>query len=99
MYVSVCLKRSKILVSWAYLSSILDCRFNCHKRCASKVPKDCLGEVTFNGGKMRNISAFDALVFEYFACFYFTFLFFFSPEIVDNYKIYSQSSFGGVDFT
>uniref|UniRef100_A0A8C3GQ13 protein kinase C n=1 Tax=Cairina moschata TaxID=8855 RepID=A0A8C3GQ13_CAIMO len=38
-----------------------DCRFNCHKRCASKVPKDCLGEVTFNGGKMRNISAFDAL--------------------------------------
>uniref|UniRef100_A0A8C3CT51 Serine/threonine-protein kinase n=1 Tax=Cairina moschata TaxID=8855 RepID=A0A8C3CT51_CAIMO len=26
-----------------------DCRFNCHKRCASKVPKDCLGEVTFNG--------------------------------------------------
>uniref|UniRef100_A0A8B9GIR2 Serine/threonine-protein kinase n=1 Tax=Amazona collaria TaxID=241587 RepID=A0A8B9GIR2_9PSIT len=26
-----------------------DCRFNCHKRCASKVPKDCLGEVIFNG--------------------------------------------------
>ncbi|XP_030629764.1 serine/threonine-protein kinase D3 [Chanos chanos] len=26
-----------------------DCKFNCHKRCASKVPKDCLGEVTFNG--------------------------------------------------
>ncbi|KAF7253359.1 Serine/threonine-protein kinase D3 [Varanus komodoensis] len=26
-----------------------DCRFNCHKRCASKVPKDCLGEVVFNG--------------------------------------------------
>ncbi|KAB1267097.1 Serine/threonine-protein kinase D3 [Camelus dromedarius] len=26
-----------------------DCRFNCHKRCASKVPRDCLGEVTFNG--------------------------------------------------
>uniref|UniRef100_A0AAY4CNN8 Serine/threonine-protein kinase n=1 Tax=Denticeps clupeoides TaxID=299321 RepID=A0AAY4CNN8_9TELE len=21
-----------------------DCKFNCHKRCASKVPKDCLGE-------------------------------------------------------
>uniref|UniRef100_A0A8C9ETA0 protein kinase C n=1 Tax=Pavo cristatus TaxID=9049 RepID=A0A8C9ETA0_PAVCR len=32
-----------------------DCRFNCHKRCASKVPKDCLGEVVFNGGKMRNM--------------------------------------------
>uniref|UniRef100_A0A8C5SAF3 Protein kinase D3 n=1 Tax=Laticauda laticaudata TaxID=8630 RepID=A0A8C5SAF3_LATLA len=29
-----------------------DCRFNCHKRCASKVPKDCLGEVVFNGGKI-----------------------------------------------
>ncbi|XP_011359730.1 serine/threonine-protein kinase D3 [Pteropus vampyrus] len=28
---------------------ILDCKFNCHKRCASKVPRDCLGEVTFNG--------------------------------------------------
>uniref|UniRef100_A0A8C4ZPH1 Serine/threonine-protein kinase n=1 Tax=Gadus morhua TaxID=8049 RepID=A0A8C4ZPH1_GADMO len=27
-----------------------DCRFNCHKRCASKVPRDCLGEVVFNGG-------------------------------------------------
>uniref|UniRef100_A0A4W3K7M8 Serine/threonine-protein kinase n=1 Tax=Callorhinchus milii TaxID=7868 RepID=A0A4W3K7M8_CALMI len=26
-----------------------DCRFNCHKRCASKVPRDCLGEVLFNG--------------------------------------------------
>uniref|UniRef100_A0A8C1LCV7 protein kinase C n=1 Tax=Cyprinus carpio TaxID=7962 RepID=A0A8C1LCV7_CYPCA len=25
-----------------------DCKFNCHKRCASKVPKDCLG--VFNGG-------------------------------------------------
>lgn len=49
------LSRSKILVLWAYLSFVLDCRFNCHKRCASKVPKDCLGEVVFNGGKMRNM--------------------------------------------
>ncbi|GCC22716.1 hypothetical protein chiPu_0001104 [Chiloscyllium punctatum] len=24
-------------------------KFNCHKRCASKVPRDCLGEVVFNG--------------------------------------------------
>lgn len=30
-----------------------DCRFNCHKRCASKVPRDCLGEVDFNGGKFH----------------------------------------------
>ncbi|XP_023203225.1 serine/threonine-protein kinase D3 [Xiphophorus maculatus] len=26
-----------------------DCKFNCHKRCAAKVPRDCLGEVDFNG--------------------------------------------------
>ncbi|KAG9347381.1 hypothetical protein JZ751_004948 [Albula glossodonta] len=26
-----------------------DCKFNCHKRCASKVPRECLGEVVFNG--------------------------------------------------
>lgn len=51
------LNRSKILVSWYCLSFVLDCRFNCHKRCASKVPKDCLGEVVFNGGKMRNMLA------------------------------------------
>lgn len=28
----------------------LDCRFNCHKRCAPKVPNNCLGEVSINGG-------------------------------------------------
>uniref|UniRef100_A0A670IM48 Serine/threonine-protein kinase n=1 Tax=Podarcis muralis TaxID=64176 RepID=A0A670IM48_PODMU len=27
-----------------------DCRFNCHKRCAPKVPNNCLGEVAINGG-------------------------------------------------
>ncbi|XP_067097311.1 serine/threonine-protein kinase D3-like [Osmerus mordax] len=26
-----------------------DCKFNCHKRCAAKIPRDCLGEVVFNG--------------------------------------------------
>uniref|UniRef100_A0AAZ3RRW2 Serine/threonine-protein kinase n=1 Tax=Oncorhynchus tshawytscha TaxID=74940 RepID=A0AAZ3RRW2_ONCTS len=26
-----------------------DCKFNCHKRCAAKIPRDCLGEVSFNG--------------------------------------------------
>uniref|UniRef100_A0A9R1SP82 protein kinase C n=2 Tax=Cyprinus carpio TaxID=7962 RepID=A0A9R1SP82_CYPCA len=30
-----------------------DCKFNCHKRCASKVPKDCLG--VFNGGMVMSI--------------------------------------------
>uniref|UniRef100_A0A672YSA5 Serine/threonine-protein kinase n=1 Tax=Sphaeramia orbicularis TaxID=375764 RepID=A0A672YSA5_9TELE len=28
-----------------------DCKFNCHKKCAAKVPRDCLGEVDFNGGE------------------------------------------------
>ncbi|CDQ63134.1 unnamed protein product [Oncorhynchus mykiss] len=28
-----------------------DCKFNCHKRCAPKVPNNCLGEVSKNGGK------------------------------------------------
>ncbi|XP_061610058.1 serine/threonine-protein kinase D3-like isoform X2 [Phyllopteryx taeniolatus] len=27
-----------------------DCKFNCHKRCAAKVARDCMGEVHFNGG-------------------------------------------------
>uniref|UniRef100_A0A674A8T1 Serine/threonine-protein kinase n=1 Tax=Salmo trutta TaxID=8032 RepID=A0A674A8T1_SALTR len=27
-----------------------DCKFNCHKRCAPKVPNNCLGEVSKNGG-------------------------------------------------
>ncbi|XP_062906655.1 serine/threonine-protein kinase D1 isoform X4 [Mobula hypostoma] len=26
-----------------------DCKFNCHKRCAPKVPSNCLGEVAVNG--------------------------------------------------
>ncbi|XP_075469314.1 serine/threonine-protein kinase D1 isoform X2 [Ascaphus truei] len=26
-----------------------DCKFNCHKRCAPKVPHNCLGEVAING--------------------------------------------------
>lgn len=34
-----------------FICHLADCRFNCHKRCASKVPRDCLGEVDFNGGK------------------------------------------------
>uniref|UniRef100_A0AAR2JW47 protein kinase C n=1 Tax=Pygocentrus nattereri TaxID=42514 RepID=A0AAR2JW47_PYGNA len=30
-----------------------DCKFNCHKRCAPKVPNNCLGEVSRNGGKSK----------------------------------------------
>ncbi|XP_058531110.1 serine/threonine-protein kinase D2 isoform X2 [Ochotona princeps] len=26
-----------------------DCKFNCHKRCATRVPNDCLGEAFING--------------------------------------------------
>ena len=28
-----------------------DCKFNCHKKCMDKVPKDCLGEVSIPTGK------------------------------------------------
>uniref|UniRef100_A0A8C9TGZ3 Serine/threonine-protein kinase n=1 Tax=Scleropages formosus TaxID=113540 RepID=A0A8C9TGZ3_SCLFO len=31
-----------------------DCKFNCHKRCAYKVPNDCLGETIINGGKRHH---------------------------------------------
>lgn len=37
-------------------SSTPDCKFNCHKRCAAKVPRDCLGEVDFNGGECVQLS-------------------------------------------
>uniref|UniRef100_A0AAY4CPW0 protein kinase C n=1 Tax=Denticeps clupeoides TaxID=299321 RepID=A0AAY4CPW0_9TELE len=43
----ICL--SLFVVSGFNELSFSDCKFNCHKRCASKVPKDCLGEVVFNG--------------------------------------------------
>uniref|UniRef100_A0A8C5E2U3 Protein kinase C n=1 Tax=Gouania willdenowi TaxID=441366 RepID=A0A8C5E2U3_GOUWI len=33
-----------------------DCKFNCHKRCAAKVPRDCVGEVDFSGGEWRGNS-------------------------------------------
>ena len=29
---------------------VLDCRFNCHKKCAASVPKDCQGEVFYIPG-------------------------------------------------
>uniref|UniRef100_A0A8D3C1R0 Protein kinase D3 n=1 Tax=Scophthalmus maximus TaxID=52904 RepID=A0A8D3C1R0_SCOMX len=32
-----------------------DCKFNCHKRCAAKIPRDCLGEVDFNGGESVSV--------------------------------------------
>uniref|UniRef100_A0A8C4ZSV5 Serine/threonine-protein kinase n=1 Tax=Gadus morhua TaxID=8049 RepID=A0A8C4ZSV5_GADMO len=38
-----------------------DCRFNCHKRCASKVPRDCLGEVVFNGGRSSTADTMDTM--------------------------------------
>ncbi|XP_043937572.1 serine/threonine-protein kinase D2 [Protopterus annectens] len=31
-----------------------DCKFNCHKRCSSKILNDCLGESTFDGGDMAS---------------------------------------------
>uniref|UniRef100_A0A3B4Y7J8 Protein kinase D1 n=1 Tax=Seriola lalandi dorsalis TaxID=1841481 RepID=A0A3B4Y7J8_SERLL len=32
-----------------------DCKFNCHKRCAPKVPNNCLGEVSRNGGNRSEV--------------------------------------------
>uniref|UniRef100_A0A665UJU4 Serine/threonine-protein kinase n=1 Tax=Echeneis naucrates TaxID=173247 RepID=A0A665UJU4_ECHNA len=37
-----------------------DCKFNCHKRCAAKVPRDCLGEVDFNGGELPASPSLDS---------------------------------------
>lgn len=39
-----------IFICFRFKSLWLDCRFNCHKRCAPKVPNNCLGEVIINGG-------------------------------------------------
>ncbi|MEQ2174628.1 Serine/threonine-protein kinase D3, partial [Goodea atripinnis] len=35
------------------------CKFNCHKRCAAKVPRECLGEVDFNGEATMEVDNFD----------------------------------------
>uniref|UniRef100_A0A669EK24 protein kinase C n=1 Tax=Oreochromis niloticus TaxID=8128 RepID=A0A669EK24_ORENI len=35
-----------------------DCKFNCHKRCAQKVPNNCLGEVSKNGGTYQHTNIF-----------------------------------------
>ncbi|NXY41997.1 KPCD1 kinase, partial [Ceuthmochares aereus] len=39
-------KKNNFIVLLFFLT---DCRFNCHKRCAPKVPNNCLGEVAING--------------------------------------------------
>ncbi|POI34888.1 hypothetical protein CIB84_001360, partial [Bambusicola thoracicus] len=38
-----------------------DCRFNCHKRCAPKVPNNCLGEVAINGDNNSRNNVSDLL--------------------------------------
>ena len=30
-----------------------DCKFNCHKKCAEHVPKDCTGELPKIGGMLK----------------------------------------------
>uniref|UniRef100_H2M4R1 Serine/threonine-protein kinase n=1 Tax=Oryzias latipes TaxID=8090 RepID=H2M4R1_ORYLA len=39
-----------------------DCKFNCHKRCALKVPNNCLGEVSRNGELLSPGADSDALM-------------------------------------
>ncbi|KAM9842243.1 serine/threonine-protein kinase D1 [Aulostomus maculatus] len=41
-----------------------DCRFNCHKRCAPKVPNNCLGEVSINGELLSPGAETDAVMVE-----------------------------------
>ncbi|XP_030574809.1 serine/threonine-protein kinase D1 [Archocentrus centrarchus] len=41
-----------------------DCKFNCHKRCAQKVPNNCLGEVSKNGELLSPGAESDALMVE-----------------------------------
>ncbi|XP_070835185.1 serine/threonine-protein kinase D1 [Chaetodon trifascialis] len=41
-----------------------DCRFNCHKRCAPKVPNNCLGEVSKNGELLSPGAESDAVMVE-----------------------------------
>lgn len=39
------------------LSPHSDCKFNCHKRCAYKVPNDCLGEATGGNKTLQHIGS------------------------------------------
>ncbi|XP_047249065.1 serine/threonine-protein kinase D1 isoform X5 [Girardinichthys multiradiatus] len=39
-----------------------DCKFNCHKRCALKVPNNCLGEVSRNGDLLSPGAESDVMV-------------------------------------
>ncbi|KAK6307446.1 hypothetical protein J4Q44_G00225940 [Coregonus suidteri] len=41
-----------------------DCKFNCHKRCAPKVPNNCLGEVSKNGELLSPGAESDVLMGE-----------------------------------
>ncbi|KAF7704198.1 serine/threonine-protein kinase D1 [Silurus meridionalis] len=41
-----------------------DCKFNCHKRCAPKVPNNCLGEVSRNGDLLSPGAELDMLMAE-----------------------------------
>ncbi|KAM6969364.1 serine/threonine-protein kinase D1 isoform 2-T2 [Tautogolabrus adspersus] len=41
-----------------------DCKFNCHKRCAPKVPNNCLGEVSKNGELLSPGAESDVIMVE-----------------------------------
>ena len=60
-----CTGHCNIIVLKLYLNIILsinanycfilstDCKFNCHKKCAPQVPKDCTGDLPVGDGKLQ----------------------------------------------
>lgn len=39
---------------------VLDCKFNCHKKCSESVPNNCQGEAKYDG-KRKNVNSFTHL--------------------------------------
>ncbi|MEQ2168721.1 Serine/threonine-protein kinase D1, partial [Goodea atripinnis] len=51
-----------LMLTFSFLVSFSDCKFNCHKRCALKVPNNCLGEVSRNGDLLSPGAESDVMV-------------------------------------
>ena len=51
------IRKHGIWSEWKVFSFFSDCKFNCHKRCAYKVPNDCLGETIGGEGKHESVTS------------------------------------------